>query len=176
MTGRGTSDHGTVPYRDAMRALIGERWETLWAALPHAMAGADPEGVHQMRVASRRLRAAMDVATGVFPNDWYRPLHRLAKQVTRELGAVRDRDVLIDALQADRATAPPEQWPGIDLVINRIEIERQAARAEMEHFLAELESSGMIKETRRRFSERGSSRKKKQSRLPDGASEKDAGT
>ncbi len=176
MTTPETDDVGTVPYRDAMRTLIGERWETLWETLPHAMAGKDPEGVHDMRVASRRLRAAMDVATDAFPNDWYKPLHRLAKQITRELGAVRDRDVLIEALTSDREAAPPEQWPGIDLVINRIEVERQAARTEMEEFLAGLETSGMIEETKRRFGEPGEDRKKKQSRESAQADEKDAGS
>lgn len=142
---------GDARYRDAMRVLIGERWEAVWKAVPVAMNGEDPEGVHDVRVASRRLRAAMDVAHDAFPKEWYRPLHRLAKQITRELGAVRDRDVLIEALQKDRDAAPPEEWPGIDLVIQRIERERQVARAEMETFLASLAESGMIEETRRRF-------------------------
>jgi CHAD domain-containing protein len=120
------------------------------------MKGEDPEGVHDVRVASRRLRAAMDVAHGAFPAEWYKPLHKLAKQITRELGAVRDRDVLIASLQKDRDSAQPEEWPGIDLVIQRIDRERQAARAEMEAFLVELERSGMIDETRRRFGKAGS--------------------
>lgn len=143
-----------------MRALIGERWEAVWKAVPVAMKGDDPEGVHDVRVASRRLRAAMDVAHGAFPKEWFRPLHRLAKQITRELGAVRDRDVLIEALRKDRKAASPEEWPGIDLVIQRIERERQAARAEMEAFLAGLEHSGMIEETRRRFGGEPADRKR----------------
>jgi CHAD domain-containing protein len=151
MTNENGTDASQVPYRDAMRELISERWDGVWKAVPVAMKGEDPEGVHDVRVASRRLRAAMDVAKDAFPNDWYRPLHKLAKQITRELGAVRDRDVLIEALQKDREAAPPEQWPGIDLVISRIDRERQEARAEMERFLADLETSGMIDETRRRF-------------------------
>jgi CHAD domain-containing protein len=163
---------GEATYRDAMRDLIGERWEGVWKAVPVAKEGVDPEGVHDVRVASRRLRAAMDVARGAFPNDWYKPLHKLAKQITRELGAVRDRDVLIEALQKDRDAAPPEQWPGIDLVIDRIERERREARAEMERFLAELESSGMIEETRRRFGRHEPQSTKKRKR--DDAEPRDA--
>ena len=145
----GTPDE--ISFRDAMRDVIGERWEQVWKAVPVAIEGSDPEGVHDVRVASRRLRAAMDVAAGAFPNDWYRPLHKLAKQITRELGAVRDRDVLLASFERDRAAAPPEEWPGIDLVIARVDAERIAARAEMEDFLKNLEASGSIAETRKRF-------------------------
>jgi CHAD domain-containing protein len=149
-----------------MKSLIAERWEQVWEATPVAIEGTDPEGVHDVRVASRRLRAAMDVAADAFPQDWYPPLHKLAKKITRELGAVRDRDVLIDSLQADRASAPPEEWPGIDLVIARIERERVEARAEMEAFLRGLDASGAIEESRRRFGEED--RAKSKPREPKG--------
>jgi CHAD domain-containing protein len=142
-----------VTFRAAMRAVIAERWEQVWKATPVAIEGTDPEGVHDVRVASRRLRAAMDVAAEAFPQHWYRPLHKLAKQITRELGAVRDRDVLIESLQKDREAAPPEEWPGIDLVIARIERERVEARVEMETFLKGLDATGAAKETARRFAE-----------------------
>jgi CHAD domain-containing protein len=131
--------------------VIAERWEHVWQATPVAIEGSDPEGVHDVRVASRRLRAAMDVAADAFPAEWYRPLHKLAKQITRELGAVRDRDVLIASFEKERAAAPPEEWPGIDLVITRIEHERIEARQHMERFLKSLEETGAIKESRRRF-------------------------
>ncbi|MCA9860901.1 MAG: CHAD domain-containing protein, partial [Thermomicrobiales bacterium] len=96
-----------ISYRDAMRSLIGERWESVWEAIPRAIEGADIEGVHDVRVASRRLRAAMDVAEPAFPASWYRPLHRTAKAITSELGEVRDRDVMIEHLLATRESAPP---------------------------------------------------------------------
>jgi CHAD domain-containing protein len=138
-------------FKDAMRDLIGKRWGAVWIPIPVAIEGTDPEGVHDVRVASRRLRAAMDVAAICFPSSWYKPLHRTAKTITQELGEVRDRDVLIDALMADRAAAPPEEWPGIDRLIARIDRERIAARAEMERFLTELESSKVPDEVVKRF-------------------------
>jgi len=58
-----------------------------------AKGGRDPEGVHQMRVATRRLRAALRVFKGRLevPERVRRGLRRLA----RRLGAVRDHDVLL---------------------------------------------------------------------------------
>lgn len=143
-------------YRDAMRALIGARWEEVWKAVPRAVEGADIEGVHDVRVASRRLRAAMDVAAPAFPAAWYKPLHRVAREITSELGEVRDRDVMLDYLKAERDAAPPNERPGIERLIARVDRERIAARAEMETFLQELAERGLREETRRRFPANGS--------------------
>ncbi len=138
-------------YRTAMRALIGERWEDVWKAVPRAVEGTDIEGVHDVRVASRRLRAAMDVAAPAFPSHWYKPLHEAAKEITSELGEVRDRDVMIEYLTGARDAAPPNERPGIDRLIGRVERERMAAREIMEAYLQRLAQEGLRDETRRRF-------------------------
>lgn len=138
-------------YRAAMRELIATRWGELWRAVPVALAGEDIEGVHDVRVASRRLRAAMDVAVECFPASWYRPLHRAAKEVTGALGEVRDRDVLIEFFAAEHLKAPAEEWPGLDRLIARIERERAAARVEMKTFFANLAARGVPREAGRRF-------------------------
>lgn len=147
-------------YRAAMRSLIGERWEDVWNAVPRAAEGTDIEGVHDVRVASRRLRAAMDVAAPAFPASWYKPLHAVAKEITSELGEVRDRDVMLEYLTAEREAAPPNERPGIDLLIARIERERVAARAEMESFLHDLAERGLREETRHRFPGNGTDERK----------------
>src|SRR3989337_187719 len=102
------------PFRDGMRELITTRFAAVWKAVPVAIAGVDPEGVHGFRVASRRLRAAMDVAADSFPEEWYRELHAIAKAITSELGEVRDRDVMLAFLTAEREGVSPNERVGID--------------------------------------------------------------
>ena len=138
-------------FRETMKTLIAERWEAVWRAIPVALQGTDIEGVHDVRVASRRLRAAMDIAAPVFPRGWYRSFHRAAKEITGALGAVRDRDVLLEALHADRKTAPLVEQPGIDRLIARVERERADARVEMEGYLRRLLSGPLPGEIERRF-------------------------
>ncbi|MCA9878658.1 MAG: CHAD domain-containing protein [Thermomicrobiales bacterium] len=140
-----------VSLRAAMRGLIHERWQDVWRAMPAAIEGADSEGVHDVRVASRRLRAAMDVAAPAFPKRWYRPLHRAAKEITSALGEVRDRDVILERLQAQRAASSPADWPGIDRLIDRLDAERLVARAAMETYLADLLAGPLPAEVARRF-------------------------
>ena len=148
-TGRQVSPE--LSFRATMSALIAERWQTVLAAIPVALAGTDIEGVHDVRVASRRLRAAMDIAAPAFPGKWYTPLHRIAKEITGALGEVRDRDVLLEALNEDRSTAPMAEHPGIDRLIDRVERERVAAREEMEHYLRQLLDGPLQGEVQRRF-------------------------
>ena len=142
-------------YRETMRSLIGERWEVVWQTIPAAIEGTDIEAVHDVRVASRRLRAAMDVGAACFRPKWYRPLHRAAKEITGALGEVRDRDVLLEALRADRQGAPLVEHPGIDRLIERVERERVAARAAMAAYLEDVMQGPLRAETGKRFGPRG---------------------
>ena len=74
-----------------------------------ARRGTDPEAVHQMRVATRRLRAAVRALEGhvIVPADEQARLKWLA----RRLGAVRDLDVILALLAGERlpATAREER-------------------------------------------------------------------
>lgn len=140
-------------FRDAMRNLIGRRWGALWEAVPVAIEGTDIEGVHDVRVASRRLRAAMDVSTDAFPNQWFRQLHRVAKEITTALGGVRDRDVLLEELTRKRNLALPGEHPGFDRLIARQQAEREDARKTMLAFLQGLEHDDVAEESIKRFGE-----------------------
>lgn len=147
--------HAATPpgegFRETMNELIAERWRAVWEVIPAALDGHDIEGVHDVRVASRRLRAAMDTAAPAFPQEWFKRLHKTAKQITRELGEVRDRDVLLVALSRERDNAPLAERPGIDRLIYRVERERVAARADMERFLEKLLSGAAAEEIERQF-------------------------
>ncbi len=89
------------------------------------------EGVHAMRVASRRLRSALRDFHSVFPK---RDLKRLAadgKQIADALGAVRDEDVAIIALEKLRRDAPPELQTGIERLASERAARRDVAREQL---------------------------------------------
>jgi len=64
-----------------------------------AKAGEDIEYVHRMRVASRRLRAAMPVFRHCFSGKEFKGWLKEVKNVTRSLGEARDLDVQISFLE-----------------------------------------------------------------------------
>ena len=142
---------GDARYADALAGLIADRFQKLWTALPRAEDASDARAVKDIRVASRRLRAAMDVGVDCFPPSWFNPLHQLAKDVTSRLGEVRDREVLLDYFQAERRSAAPAETAGIDRLVARLGGELETHRADMAAFLAGIQTSPMLEESVRRF-------------------------
>jgi CHAD domain-containing protein len=65
-----------------------------------ARSGADADAVHDMRVASRRLREAMRLLAPVYPPEVSSQWYRRIRKVTGALGPVRDSDVFIGAFAA----------------------------------------------------------------------------
>ncbi|MGI9502538.1 MAG: CHAD domain-containing protein, partial [Geminicoccaceae bacterium] len=73
-----------------------------------AVDGRDPEGVHQLRVALRRLRSALSVFKKMIPDDQRAWLQADARQAIAALGAARDWDVFQAELLAPVIEARPE--------------------------------------------------------------------
>ncbi|MBI1205783.1 MAG: CHAD domain-containing protein [Azospirillum sp.] len=65
-----------------------------------AVKGADPEGIHQMRVAIRRMRSALSVFRSLLPLEQYAGLVEEIRWLAAALGPARDWDVFHDELLA----------------------------------------------------------------------------
>jgi triphosphatase len=65
-----------------------------------ALKGEDPEGIHQMRVALRRLRSALGLFRDLMPRDQYDLLAGEVKWLAGELGSARNWDVFLADLLA----------------------------------------------------------------------------
>ncbi|MGB3328767.1 MAG: CHAD domain-containing protein [Thermomicrobiales bacterium] len=162
---------GDAPdFEHAMRALIADRWRDVWKAMPARKDVADPDAIHDVRVASRRLRAAMDVATDAFPKGWYRRLHKEAKAITSEFASLRDADVMLETLHARRETSPEDEHAGLDYLIARQERQREDALREVRHYRKRLAARHVRRETRRRFA-RPSHRQRPEEQAPVAAEE-----
>ena len=86
MPSRSNLDHIVA----AMRAQV----DTIHAHRAAAHRARDPEAVHRMRVAVRRLRAILRASRSLFAEDWTEGLRRELKWLGIALGRVRDLDVL----------------------------------------------------------------------------------
>lgn len=87
---------------DAARVVISARAGVVgdWIAALTAANGQDPQHVHQLRVSSRRLVAALDAFRSVLTPDCHRRFRKAAARLRRAAGAVRDLDVQRAALSA----------------------------------------------------------------------------
>jgi CHAD domain-containing protein len=77
------------------------------------------ESLHDMRVGSRRLRAAVSVFGGIFGRRDFADLDKEIASITDALGAVRDLDVQLDSLRALQASLPLNEAYGIGRLIAR---------------------------------------------------------
>jgi triphosphatase len=82
----------------AFAAMLRRCQSHLLAALPAALDGRHPEGVHQARVALRRLRAVLWLIARIAPSAALQLLRDEAKRLAGAFGPARDRDVLIGHL------------------------------------------------------------------------------
>jgi CHAD domain-containing protein len=90
------------------------------------------ERVHDMRVATRRLRAALEVFQPCFPEKRWRKALKRVKALADALGERRDRDVAIEFLDGLAATLPAPDRERLGELIAAIEDERRSANDSLE--------------------------------------------
>jgi len=67
-----------------------------------AVQAEDADGIHDMRVASRRLRAVLGEHRAVFAAQPFKSLRKKIRNITRSLGVARELDVTLDILEKRR--------------------------------------------------------------------------
>lgn len=83
--------------------------EQFLANEPVIRLGDDPEGVHQGRVAIRRLRAAVSLFAPVLDADAVDPIKDELRRLQQRFGPARDWDVFIDETLAPMAARMPDE-------------------------------------------------------------------
>jgi CHAD domain-containing protein len=72
--------------------------EKLRELIAAALAGEDVDAVHDARVITRRLKAASDLVEPIVSKRCRRPFNRVGKSLRRQLGPLRDADVMLEHL------------------------------------------------------------------------------
>jgi inorganic triphosphatase YgiF len=109
---------------DALAAVARHCLDHLVANEAAAMDGRDAEGVHQMRVALRRLRSAIAVFDAVIPADQLDWLREETARLADGLGAARDWDVFLA-----ETLAPVEAVRPADAPLREVRAAAEAMRA-----------------------------------------------
>jgi len=129
-------------FAEAGARVVRVRTEELFAHSAGVLDTTDIERVHAMRVASRRLRAVLEI----FAPCWvgrakspYRAALRDVKALADTLGERRDPDVQIEALQTAGAAMPAVQRAGVNALTDRLRGRQAQAN---ERLLEALEHTG----------------------------------
>ena len=123
-------DFASTP-TEVLRAAIARSTARLLAHDPGVRLGADPEDVHQARVATRRIRSDLRTFREVVDPGWDESLRSELEWLGDLLGVVRDTDVLLDRLEARVTSLDPADQPLGAQLLDGLRTQRSAARDEL---------------------------------------------
>src|SRR5689334_3577444 len=110
-----------APARDVIRNAIAESVAALLHHDPLVRTGRDPEAVHQARVATRKLRSNLRTFAPLLDPEWTEPLRSELGWLAMGLGAVRDREVLLERLRQRTASLPPNDQRSAESLLHLLE-------------------------------------------------------
>ena len=116
---------------DELRAMLARQLDRILAHDPGTRHGADSEDLHQLRVATRRLRAFLRAARPLLEPTWADELRAELKWLGGALGPVRDLDVMIEHLRGELASFEDIDRRAGESLVRRLERERRGAREAM---------------------------------------------
>ncbi len=135
--------HPEMAFREAALTTVRVRAEELWEHSVDVLDTTDIERVHDMRVATRRLRAVLEIYAPCFPRDEHRAVLRDVKALADALGARRDPDVQLEDLHGLQEALADADGPGIALMRTRLEGEQRAGNAVLAEALARAEDDDL---------------------------------
>jgi CHAD domain-containing protein len=109
--------------------MLALHYRDLLAHDPGTRVGSDPEELHKLRVAVRRLRSTLRTARPLLEADWVGELRAELKWLGTTLGAARDLDVQAARLREDIQRLPAEERSAGEELLAAVESDREAAHA-----------------------------------------------
>jgi CHAD domain-containing protein len=133
--GKWISDlEATTPIADAARHVLTVRLEGVRDCLPLALyeSDRDPEHVHQVRVATRRAGAALDIFDCCLPRKVHVGTRKHLRKIRRGAGEARDWDVLLATLIERCREQGRKPRAGLDCLVGYVVAKREAAQRQLE--------------------------------------------
>jgi len=120
-----------APALEHVRVALARQVAELLAHDPGTRFGEDVEELHQLRVATRRLRAILRAARDLLEPPWSEALRAELSWLASALGPVRDLDVLIERFKGEIVGLEPSERRAAARFIALLDEDRDAVRAAM---------------------------------------------
>jgi len=131
-------------------SALGERLAAMRQHIPGVREAEDIEAVHQMRVYSRRLRAALKVFQPTLPDKKAKRWRKEIRKVTKALGDARDLDVQIEFLDGVLADLDDRKLrPGIQRLRLRLSQRREQVQGRVNRAMDRFEQSEVCQQMSR---------------------------
>jgi len=136
-----------APFAVAAARAIGVRAEEVFEQAEGVLDLDDIERVHDMRVATRRLRAALEIFEPCFPSKRHRKALKRVKALADALGGRRDLDVEIELLEGFGDATAEEDADAVAALLEGLRERQERANDDLAPFVA----AKRLKKLRRRL-------------------------
>ena len=135
-----------APVAETARLILRQQLANLLHHTRNLARREDAEDVHQLRVSTRRLRAASALFAASLDAHAMKPFVRALRTAGRVFGRVRDLDVLLEKLTAHHAQLPKPQQSGLDSLITYLRQQQATARATALQYLHGIDHQAFVLE------------------------------
>jgi CHAD domain-containing protein len=118
-----------TPGLERLRTFIRDQHARMLAHDPGVRLSSDPEDLHQLRVAVRRLRSVLRTARPLLDQGWTERVRGELSWLGDELGTARDLDVLLAHLRREVAELAPGDRRALRPLLSTLVREREATQA-----------------------------------------------
>ena len=134
---------GAASFREAAALTVETRSAEVFEQAEGVLDTGDIERVHDMRVATRRLRAAMEIFAACFPKKEFKRALRDVKALADALGSRRDPDVHIEELERIAGVLTREDARGIRSLEDELRAEQLSGNEVLARKLREIEETDL---------------------------------
>jgi CHAD domain-containing protein len=121
---------------ELLSAFFREQYARMVAHDAGVRSGEDPEDLHQLRVAVRRLRSILKSTKAALERERAESLQDGLSWLAGETGRARDLDVMLPALDADLVSLQPEDREAVEPIVRKLEEARTVAAAQAQEAVA----------------------------------------
>ncbi len=132
-----------MTFAEAAALTVSVRAGELWDHSEGVLDTEDIERVHDMRVATRRLRAVLEIFEPAFPRGPHGEVLAEVKALADALGERRDPDVHLEALEGLEEAMGAEARAGLEAFASRIRAEQADGNATLAAALRHAEESDL---------------------------------
>ncbi len=130
-------------FGDAAAAAVDTRAREVFEHADGVLDTGDIERVHDMRVATRRLRAALEVFSACFPKKEHKAVLKEVKRLADALGERRDPDVAIASLESLASELGTAERPGVEGLVAELRADQEAGNQAVARALEEAQAGGL---------------------------------
>ena len=121
----------SAPPTDHIRERLHSQFLQMLRNDPGTRLGRDSEALHQMRVATRRMRAIIRAVSSFLAPEWTKPVRQELGWVGSLLGEVRDWDVLLESFRQNFHDFSSPEQRSLQTILKNFEDQRSVARAKL---------------------------------------------